>query len=212
MYLAGLKNHFDPSYKDEIGDVTDQTRVDEWQRESHDFETNGNLPQLNIIHLPNDHTCGTPLGYPTPRAIVADNDLALGRIVETISHSRFWSRSVIFVFEDDAQDGPDHVDAHRSILMIVSPFTHPHAVEHARFQTASALKTMEQILGMSSLTYFDDRAASLPPEFDLQPALEAYQALVPSIPLNEMNHPDALGAKESGRWDFTHPDRARKRN
>jgi hypothetical protein len=198
VYLAGLKNHFDPYYRDEIGDVTDQARVDEWQREFHDFETNGNLPQLNIIHLPNDHTCGTRPGYPTPRAMVADNDLALGRIVETISHSRFWSQSVIFVFEDDAQDGPDHVDAHRSILMIVSPFTHRHAVEHA----------MEQILGMTSLTYFDDRASSLLPEFDPQPRLEPYEALTPDISLHEMNSPSAPGAKESMRWDFTHPDRA----
>ena len=147
VYLAGLKNHFDPYYRDEIGDVTDQERVAEWQKEFHAFEVDGNLPQLNIIHLPNDHTCGTRPGYPTPRAMVADNDLALGRIVETISHSRFWPHSVIFVLEDDAQDGPDHVDAHRSILLVISPFTRRHMVEHQHFQTASALKTMEQILG-----------------------------------------------------------------
>jgi hypothetical protein len=140
--------------------------------------------------------------------MVADNDLALGRIVETISHSRFWPHSVIFVLEDDAQDGPDHVDAHRSVLLVVSPFTHRHTVEHTHFQTASALKTMEQILGMSSLTYFDDRAQSLLPEFDSQSALEPYKALVPDISLNEMNRADAPGAKESARWDFAHPDRA----
>lgn len=208
IYLAGLKHHFDPYYRDEIGDVTDQARVDEWQREFRAFEANGNLPQLNIIHLPNDHTSGTRLGYPTPRAMVADNDLALGRIVETISHSRFWPHSVIFVLEDDAQSGPDHVDAHRSVLLVVSPFTHRHAVEHTHFQTASALKTMEQILGMTSLTYFDDRARSLLPEFDPQPVLEAYKALVPAVSLDEMNRPDAPGAKESARWDFSHPDRA----
>lgn len=208
VYLAGLKNHFDPYYRDEIGDVTDQARVDEWQREFRAFETNGKLPQLSIIHLPNDHTSGTRPGYPTPRAMVADNDLALGRIVETISHSRFWAHSVIFVLEDDAQSGPDHVDAHRSILMVVSSFTHRRAVEHARFQTASALKTMEQILGMTSLTYFDDRAPSLLPDFDPQPVLEPYKALTPDISLHEMNSPDAPGAKESARWDFTHPDRA----
>ena len=208
VYLAGLKNHFDPYYRDEIGDVTDQARVDEWQKEFRAFEASDKLPQLNIIHLPNDHTSGTKPGYPTPRAMVADNDLALGRIVETISHSRFWPHSVIFVLEDDAQSGPDHVDAHRSVLLVVSPFTHRHAVEHARFQTASALKTMEQILGMTSLTYFDDRASSLLPDFDPQPVLEPYKALTPGISLHEMNSPDAPGAKESARWDFTHPDRA----
>jgi DNA-binding beta-propeller fold protein YncE len=208
IYLAGLKNHFDPYYRDEIGDVTDQQRVDEWQKEFREFEANGNLPQLNIIHLPNDHTMGTRVGYPTPRAMVADNDLALGRIVETISHSKFWAHSAIFVLEDDAQSGPDHVDAHRSVLLTISPFTHRHVVEHTHFQTASALKGMEQILGMASLTYFDDRALSVLADFDPQPELSPYTTLKPAISLNEMNTPDAPGAKESARWDFTHPDRA----
>jgi hypothetical protein len=208
VYLAGLKGHFDPYYRDEIGDVTDQERVDEWQKEFHNFETKGNLPQLSIIHLPNDHTMGTRPGYPTPRAMVADNDLALGRIIDTISHSRFWPHSAIFVFEDDAQDGPDHVDAHRSVLLIISPFTHRRAVEHAHFQTASALKAMEQILGMTSLTYFDDRAPSLLGTFNPKAILEPYKALRPSVSLTEMNAPDAPGAKESSQWDFSHPDRA----
>jgi Phosphoesterase family len=208
VYLAGLNRHFDPYYRDEIGDVTDQERVDEWQREFHNFETKGNLPQLSIIHLPNDHTMGTRPGYPTPRAMVADNDLALGRIVETISHSRFWPRSAIFVLEDDAQSGPDHVDAHRSVLLVISPFTHRRAVEHAHFQTASALKAMEQILGLTSLTYFDDRAPSLLETFDPKAILDAYTALQPSVSLTEMNARDAPGAKESLRWDFSHPDRA----
>jgi DNA-binding beta-propeller fold protein YncE len=208
VYLAGLKNHFDPYYRDEIGDVTDQERVDEWQKEFRAFEADGNLPQLSIIHLPNDHTCGTRPGYPTPRAMVADNDLALGRIVETISHSHFWPHSVILVLEDDAQDGPDHVDAHRSVLLSISPFTRRHIIEHKHFQTASALKTMEQILGMGSLTFFDDRAPSLLVDFDPQPALDPYTALQPSLSLTEMNTPDAPGAKESSGWDFTHPDRA----
>jgi hypothetical protein len=208
MYLAGLKNHYDPYYRDEIGDVTDQQRVDEWEKEFRGFEAAGNLPQLNIIHLPNDHTCGTRPGYPTPQAMVADNDLALGRIVETISGSRFWPHSVIFVLEDDAQDGPDHVDAHRSVLLLVSPFTHRHLVEHRRVDTAAALKTMEQILGMSSLTYFDDRAAGLLDDFVIQPDLGPYRALRPNQPLTEMNTAESPGAKESQRWDFTHPDRA----
>jgi DNA-binding beta-propeller fold protein YncE len=208
VYLAGLKDHFDPYYRDQIGDVSDQDRVNEWEREFHAFEANGNLPQLTIIHLPNDHTCGTRPGYPTPQAMVADNDLALGRIVETISHSRFWPHSAVFVLEDDAQSGPDHVDAHRSVLLTISPFTQVHRVEHAHFQTVSVLKTIEQILGMNSLTYFDDRAPSLLAEFELQPNLSPYTALTPSVSLDERNAPDAPGAKESSRWDFSHPDRA----
>jgi hypothetical protein len=140
--------------------------------------------------------------------MVADNDLALGRIVETISHSRFWPHSAIFVMEDDAQSGPDHVDAHRSVLLVISPFTRRHMVEHSHFQTASALKAMEQILGMSSLTYFDDRALSVLSDFDLRPDVTEYTALKPKVSLTEMNAADAPGAKESARWDFTHPDRA----
>lgn len=208
VYLAGLKGHFDPYYRDEIGDVSDQQRVEEWKREFSRFEAEGILPQLNIIHLPNDHTCGTRVGYPTPRAMVADNDLALGRIVETISHSRFWPHSVIFVMEDDAQSGPDHVDAHRSVLLVISPFTQRHLVEHSHFQTVSALKAMEQILGILSMTYFDDRALSLLAEFDPRPDLTPYTSLLPKVSLTEMNGPDGPGAEESARWDFTRPDRA----
>jgi hypothetical protein len=208
VYLAGLKDHFDPYYRDEIGDVTDQQRVDEWEKEFREFETNGTLPQLNILHLPNDHTMGTRPGYPTPRAMLADNDLALGRIVETISHSKYWEHSAIFVIEDDAQSGPDHVDAHRSVMLTISPYTHHHTVEHSHFQTGSALKAMEQILGMTSLTYFDDRALSVLTDFDPEAELSPYTAMKPGISLNEMNTPDAPGAKQSARWDFTHPDRA----
>ena len=208
VYLAGLKDHYDPLYRDEIGDVTDQERVDEWQKEFRAFEADGNLPQLSIIHLPNDHTCGTKPGYPTPRAMVADNDLALGRIIDTISHSRFWKQSAIFVFEDDAQSGPDHVDAHRSPLLVISPYTRRGIVEHKHYQTASALKTMEQLLGLGSLTYFDDRAPSLLVEFRPDPLPEPYNALVPGLSLHEMNTPESPGAMESARWDFSHPDRA----
>ena len=113
-YVRGLKDHYDPHYVDGIGAVTDQKRIEEWEREFHEFEQNGNLPQFTIMHLPNDHTLGTRPGRPTPRAMVADNDFALGRLVEVVSHSRFWPETAIFVLEDDAQDGPDHVDAHRS--------------------------------------------------------------------------------------------------
>src|SRR6202030_846963 len=98
-----------------------------------DFEKSGDLPRLTIMHLPNDHTRGTQPGRFTPRAMVADNDLALGHLVEIVSHSRFWPETAILVLEDDAQDGPDHVDAHRSPLLIISPFIRHCAVERAHF-------------------------------------------------------------------------------
>jgi hypothetical protein len=210
-YVRGLKGNYDPNYLDGIGTVSDQKRVEEWEREFREFESNGALPQLTIMHLPNDHTRGTQPGRLTPRAMVADNDLALGRLVEVVSHSRYWPQMAIFVLEDDAQDGPDHVDAHRSPLLVISPFVRRRAVEHAHFSTASVLKTIEQILGLASLTYFDDRAPSLLAEFQREPSLDAYTALPARVPLDEKNTPDAPGARESARWELSRPDQAPER-
>ena len=205
-YVSGLKGHYDPLYGGSIGEVSDQSRVDEWEREFRGFEESGQLPQLSIVYLPNDHTVGTRPGGHTPRAMVADNDLALGRLVDVVSHSRFWPSTAIFVLEDDAQDGPDHVDAHRSPLLVISPYIRRQAVEHNHFSTVSVLKTIEQILGLRSLTYFDHRAPSLLTDFDRQPVSDGFASRRPQIRLDEMNPPDAPGAKESGEWDFSHPD------
>ena len=208
VYLTGLKDHSDMNYRDDIGEITDQKRVDEWEREFGEFEANGQLPRFSLIYLPDDHTVGTRPGYRTPTAMVADNDLALGRVVERISKSRYWAESAIFVLEDDAQDGPDHVDAHRSPMLVISPFTRRHAVSHIRYSTVSVLKTMTQLLGIESLTYFDDRAPSLLGEFNAKPSPERYVCRRPGVSLEERNAPDAPGAKDSARWDFRGPDRA----
>ncbi|HVN82481.1 MAG TPA: alkaline phosphatase family protein, partial [Terriglobia bacterium] len=208
VYLAGLKGNSDLNFRSDIGDVTDQQRVDEWQREFKEFEKNGQLPKFSLIYLPNDHTVGTKAGYCTPTAMVADNDLALGRVVERISRSRYWPQSAIFVLEDDAQDGPDHVDAHRSPLLVISPFTKRHAISHTAYSTVSVVKTMAQLLGIGSLTYFDDRAWSLLCEFQKKPIVEVYQCRRPAVSLEEKNSLDAPGAKESAEWDFRGPDRA----
>ncbi|MBZ5593867.1 MAG: hypothetical protein LAP39_16635 [Acidobacteriia bacterium] len=208
VYLSGLKDHSDMNFRDDIGDITDQQRVDEWEREFGEFETNGQLPRFSLIYLPNDHTVGTRPEYHTPTAMVADNDLALGRVVERISRSRYWPESAIFVLEDDAQDGPDHVDAHRSPMLVISPYTRRHAVSHDRYSTVSVVKTMAQLLGIESLTYFDDRAPSLLSEFKQKPSPEVYACLRPQVSLDEMNSPDAPGSKESSQWDFHGPDRA----
>lgn len=207
-YLAGLKDHFDPTYLDEIGETTDQSRIDEFQREFREFERSGKLPQLIIMHLPNDHTMGTKPGYPTPTAMVADNDLALGRLVELISKSKYWRNSAIFVLEDDAQSGPDHVDARRSVMLAISPYTRRHSVTHASYSTVSVLRTINQLLGLGSLTYFDDRAVGLLREFRETPATDLYIARKPQSSLSEKNRLDAPGAQESTTWDLSRPDRA----
>lgn len=208
VWLTGLKNHSDMLYRDDIGEVTDQQRVDEWEREFSEFERNGRLPRFSIIYLPSDHTVGTKAGYPTPTAMVADNDLALGRVVERISKSRYWPKSAIFVLEDDAQDGPDHVDAHRSPLLVISPYTRRHAVAKAHYTTVSVLKTMGQLLGVERLTYFDDRAPSLLGEFESKPSAVAYRRRQPEVSLDQKNQANAPGAKQSAQWDFGGPDRA----
>jgi DNA-binding beta-propeller fold protein YncE len=206
-YLAGLKDHFDPHYLDAIGDVTDQARMDEFEREFHEFERTGTLPRLVLMHLPNDHTVGAKPGYPTATAMVADNDLALGRLVDIVSHSRYWRQSAIFVLEDDAQDGPDHVDARRSPLLVISPYTRRGTLAHTEYSTVSVLKTIEQTLGLPSMTYFDDRAPSLLAEFASVPNIEPFRHREPRVDLSQRTPPGAPGAKESSTWDFSHPDR-----
>jgi len=208
VYLSGLKDHSDMNFRDDIGDITDQQRVDEWEREFTEFEATGQLPRFSLIYLPNDHTVGTRPGYHTPTAMVADNDLALGRVVERISRSRYWSQSAIFVLEDDAQDGPDHVDAHRSVFLMISPYTRRHTVSHTRYSTVSVLKTMAQLLGIGTLTYFDDRAPGLLSEFSRKPSPDSYVSLRPQVSMDELNSSNAPGSKESAQWDFHGPDRA----
>src|SRR5205814_10129545 len=117
----------------------------------HQFEKSGNMPQLEILHLPGDHTSGARKGQPTPRAAVADNDLALGRIIDALSHSRFWKSTVVFVLEDDAQDGPDHVDSHRSVLLVVSAYSKGGTI-HRFANTSDIVATIEVILGLGRIS------------------------------------------------------------
>ena len=140
--------------------------------------------------------------------MVADNDLALGRIVERISKSRYWPKSAIFVLEDDAQHGPEHVDAHRSPLLVISPYTKRHAVSSKSYSTVSVVKTMGQLLGIKSLTYFDDRASSLLGEFQTKASTGAYRCRQPGVSLEEKNPENGPGANESAQWNFRGQDLA----
>ncbi len=130
-----LEGHFDPSYRGFDLNYSDQRRADRFIAELARFAAEGQMPQLTIVRLPNDHTSGTKPDMPTPTAYLADNDLALGRIVEAVSHSKFWPTTAIFVLEDDAQNGSDHVDAHRSLGMVVSPYTKRHAIDSSMYST-----------------------------------------------------------------------------
>ncbi len=154
-------------------------RITEWKREFDSYVAHDDLPDVEFVRLPNDHTAGTKPGMPTPRAYVADNDLALGRLVDAVSHSKYWKDTAIFVTEDDAQNGPDHVDAHRTISQVISPYTQHGKVDSTFYSTASMLRTIENLVGVAPLTQFDTFATPMLASFGDQPNLDSYHAVVP---------------------------------
>ncbi len=213
--VAGVRDIFCPQFPAFDLRVTEQWRADVFLREFQEFEENGNLPHLVIMLLPVDHTNGTSPNYPTPRAMVADNDLALGRIVEAISKSRYWKESVIFVTEDDAQNGVDHVDGHRTVGLAISPWARRKAVDSSLYTTISMFRTIEQILGLPPLNQYDLAAEPMFSVFTSQPDEAPYEALPNRIPLDEMNPPlqatrglQRRLALESMKMDFATPDAA----
>jgi hypothetical protein len=159
------------------------------------------------VWLPNDHTSGASAGKPTPRAHFADNDLALGRLVEAVSSSKYWKDTVIFVMEDDAQNGPDHVDSHRSPLLVISAYNRPGTV-HTWANTTDALATMEEILGLGKLSKFDHYARPLRGIWAATPDLAPYHVEIPTVPLDEKNPEGTPAAKHSAQLDLSREDAA----
>lgn len=204
--VPGLQGHVHLSYPPWDLNYTDNQRIDVWLEEFKKFEASGELPRLNIIRLPNDHTAGTRPGAWTPRAMVAENDVALGRLVDAISHSRFWAESAIFVLEDDAQNGPDHVDAHRSPMLAISPYIRRHSVDSTLYTTSSVLRTMELILGLPPMSQYDAAAAPLYAAF--QPGVDAqpFTHLPAVVSLTERNGADAPGSQASLRMNMEEAD------
>ncbi|MFO0896840.1 MAG: bifunctional YncE family protein/alkaline phosphatase family protein [Pirellulales bacterium] len=167
--------------------VPDQYRADFILRELKEFEARGEYPRLVIICLPNDHTSGTKPGSPTPASCMADNDLAFGRIVEGLSHSKFWPKMAIFAIEDDPQAGWDHVSGYRTTAYCISPYAKRGAIVSTQYNTTSLLRTMEQILGLKPMNQFD---ASATPMFDCfvdTPDLRPFDAVPNKVPLDQMN-------------------------
>lgn len=205
--MHGLLGHTDPLYPGWDLATTDQTRIERWLQVFAGYIQAGDMPAAQFITLPSDHTSATEIGKRTPRAYVADNDLALGRLVEAVSHSRFWTDTAIFVVEDDAQDGPDHVDGHRTVALVISPYTQTGRVDSTFYSTVSMLRTMELILGVSPMSQFDSAARPMSASFSDTPNLRPYTAIVPRIPLTEVNGPDAPMAKESAALNFSEADK-----
>ena len=185
--------------------IPDQRRADVWIAELSEFSRRGVMPALEIVRLPNDHTAGASAGRPTPRAYLADNDLALGRMVEALSRSPFWATTAMFVLEDDAQNGPDHVDSHRSPLLVISPWTRA-GVVHRFANTTDVLRTIEEVLGLDALSQFDHFGRPLREIWRETPDLRPYGALVPAVSLGERNPAGTRGARESSRLDLRRED------
>jgi DNA-binding beta-propeller fold protein YncE len=181
-----LQAHTNSAYPGFSMQIPDQVRMDVWLTEFQEFVQSGKMPALEIVRLPNDHTAGASAGMPTPRAYMADNDLALGRMIEALSRSPFWKSTVVFVLEDDAQDGPDHVDSHRSPLLVISPFNRGR-VMHRFANTTDVLATIEDILGLGRMSQFDHYGRPLREIWDATPDLSPYSALTPSVSLKEVN-------------------------
>ncbi len=220
---AVLRDHFDPLYPDFNTEYPDQLRADEFlnefgayvrardANEGSEFQ----MPSFVLLYLPDDHTGGTRPNLPRPSASVADNDLALGRVVDAVSHSSYWDDTAIFVLEDDAQDGADHVDAHRSIAFVISKYspgsaTQPY-VEHRFYTTVNVIHTMESLLGLPPMNLNDAYAPLMSGLFTGagdQPAYKADYRNLKNGLIYEINKRDAPGAKVSSKMDFSRPDAA----
>jgi len=188
-------------------DISDQHRMDVYLQELAQFVKKGEMPQLQIVRLPNDHTSGATAGKPTPAAFMADNDLALGRMIEGLSKTSFWESTAVFVLEDDAQAGPDHVDSHRSLLMVLSPWSKG-GVHHRFVNTTDVIATMEALLGLDALSPYDHYGRVLRDIWRTTPDTRPYAPLVSSVRLTDRNPTRGTGAINSRLLDFRSEDRA----
>jgi YVTN family beta-propeller protein len=210
----GLAGHVSPDFVNGI-EVKDSEKMQTFLREFRGYEANfeskdprRRLPNLTVMSLPGDHTSGTRAGKRTPVAMVADNDEAIGQLVEAVSHSRYWPETAIFIIEDDAQDGADHVDARRTEGLVISPYVKRGIVDSTLYSTSSMLRSMELLLGLPAMSQYDAAAMPMYAAFGATPVVVPYAAIRPMVDLDAHNRPDAPGARESARMDLSAPDRA----
>lgn len=204
---AYLAAHTDAAYPGFDLGIPDQHRADIWLRQFDEWVAADSMPALQTILLPRDHTAGGSAGADTPRAMVADNDLALGRIVAAVSKSAFWKNTLIVVLEDDAQDGPDHVDSHRSPLLLISAWNRP-GVYHRFTNTTDAIRTIEDVLGLGHLSQFDDFGRPITDVWRETPDLTPYAVVPARIDIDERNPAHTRAARDSRRLDLSDADRA----
>jgi YVTN family beta-propeller protein len=206
--VKALEGHFDPHFRTFDMDYPDVDRAARFLQELEGFEKVGEMPRLVVMRLPNDHTSGTKPGSPTVQAAVGDNDLALGLVVEGLSKSRFWNQMAIFVVEDDAQNGSDHVDAHRTVALAISPFIKRHSVDSTLYSTSSMLRTIELILGLEPMSQFDAAARPMYASFTREPDAKPFLHCPPGVDLQARNPRRAPMAEVSQRLNLEIEDRA----
>ncbi len=209
--LPVLKDHFCTYFTSWDQRVRDTTRVGQWKRDFDSLIAINALPQLNTLRIINDHTEGLSKGRPTPFAHVADNDLAIGMFVEYLSKSPVWKESAVFIVEDDAQDGPDHVDAHRTTAYIAGGFVKRHFVDHSMYSTSGMLRTIELILGLPPMSQYDAAATPMFKSFSNQADLTPFIAKPLQTDINAKNITESAWQRKSEQFNFTKEDRVSSR-
>jgi DNA-binding beta-propeller fold protein YncE len=204
---ATLEGHFCPYFTSWDTEVRDTMRVRQWRQEFDSMVTTGSLPRFNSLRLINDHTDGLHKGSHTPFAHVADNDLAVGLFIEHLSKSKVWKESAVFILEDDAQNGADHVDAHRSIAFVASPYCKRNFVDHTLYTTNSMLRTMELILGLPPMSQQDAAATPMWRCFTPQANLKPFQHRPPGINLDDRNAGNTPLSRQFDYFDLTKEDK-----
>ena len=206
--LKSLEGHVCPRSPGFDLDVTDVERVRLWRQDFDSLLAREAVPRFNTIRLSNDHTSGQRRGKISPAAAVADNDLALGQLVAYLSSSSIWNETAIFVLEDDAQNGPDHVDAHRSPAFVISPYTRKGSVNHTMYSTSGVLRTMELLLGLPPMSQYDAAAKPLFECFQATPDTAPYQTKAAQVNLDERNIVWNKSAERSERFNLATEDAA----
>lgn len=205
-FISGLQGITVPEYPGFELQIRDTTRARLFADSVSAWDQRDTFPALVILYLPRDHTEGKRAGHPTPRAMVADNDLALGQLVERLSRSKAWPSLALFALEDDAQDGPDHVDAHRSVLILASPFARRGQVDSTFYTTSSVVRTIGLFLGLPPLSQYDAGATPLSHAFGMRADLAPFHAAPPRWPFDETNGQHSMSRMTD--QDFAGPDRA----
>ncbi|MFA5328145.1 MAG: bifunctional YncE family protein/alkaline phosphatase family protein [Prolixibacteraceae bacterium] len=205
--IPSLIDHFSPTYTGWDLSVRDTVRFNQWKREFDKLLAEGNVPRLNTLRFGNDHTEGLRVGRPTPKAFAADNDLACGLFVEHLSHSSIWNESVVIIVEDDAQNGPDHVDAHRSTTYLAGGYVKQGFVDHTMYSTSSALRTIELILGLPPMSQYDAAAEPLWRCFNKTATHPPFKSVPNQVDLNLKNTAETAMSRLSEKFDFSKEDR-----